>query len=180
MTKKPDRTAVAGKLTARSLYNGQILWQRDLPEGLESGGATLAAALKAAESAPEGSVLLAMLPLTSMAASDFVVKDMRVEGLQRIAEGTVYNYLPISIGDTLDAVRTKEAVRAVYGTGLFSDIEFRRDGNTLVIAVRERPSIKSFTIEGNKDIDPDGSDRAVMEALYRRCWGGDRQRGAYP
>ena len=64
---------------------------------------------------------------------------MRVEGLQRIAEGTVYNYLPISIGDTLDAVRLKEAVRAVYSTGLFSDIEFRRDGATLIIAVRERP-----------------------------------------
>lgn len=82
----------------------------------------------------------------------FVVRDMRVEGLQRIAEGTVYNYLPVSIGDTLDARRIAEAIRAVYGTGLFADVEFRRDGSTLVIAVRERPSIRQLTITGNKDI----------------------------
>ena len=98
----------------------------------------------------------------------FVVRDMRVEGLQRIAEGTVYNYLPISIGDTLDAVRTKEAVRAVYGTGLFSDIEFRRDGNTLVIAVRERPSIKSFTIEGNKDIETEQLEESLRDVGLAR------------
>nr|WP_276611272.1 outer membrane protein assembly factor BamA [Thioalkalivibrio sp. XN8] len=82
----------------------------------------------------------------------FVVRDMRVEGLQRIAEGTVYNYLPVSIGDTLDEGRVAEAIRAVYGTGLFADVEFRRDGSTLVIAVRERPSIRRLTITGNKDI----------------------------
>lgn len=82
----------------------------------------------------------------------FVVRDMRVEGLQRIAEGTVYNYLPVSIGDALDARRIAEAIRAVYGTGLFADVEFRRDGSTLVIAVRERPSIRRLSISGNKDI----------------------------
>jgi outer membrane protein insertion porin family len=93
----------------------------------------------------------------------FVVRDMRVEGLQRIAEGTVYNYLPISIGDTVDPVRIKEAVRAVYGTGLFSDIEFRREGNTLIIAVRERPSIKSFTISGNKDIETEQLEESLQD-----------------
>ena len=87
------------------------------------------------------------------AQANFVVRDMRVEGLQRISEGTVYNYLPIAIGDTLDRARLDEALRAIYGTGLFHDVEFRRSGNTLVIAVRERPSIKSFTISGNEDIE---------------------------
>ena len=96
--------------------------------------------------------LLAMLPLTSMAASDFVVKDMRVEGLRRISEGTVFNYLPINVGDRIDKVRIGEAIRALYGQDLFDDIEMRRDGDTLVIVVKERPSIESFTIEGNKDI----------------------------
>jgi outer membrane protein insertion porin family len=88
----------------------------------------------------------------AFAADPFVVRDMRVEGLQRISEGTVYNYLPVSIGDELDDVRVQEAIRAVYGTGLFRDVEFRRDGATLVIVVQERPSIRTFTIEGNKDI----------------------------
>src|SRR5210317_2356848 len=96
--------------------------------------------------------LLVMLPFSSMAAGDFVVKDMRVEGLQRISEGTVFNYLPINIGDRLDNIRIGEAIRALYGQEMFDDIEVRRDGDTLVIVVRERPSIESFDIDGNKDI----------------------------
>jgi outer membrane protein insertion porin family len=96
--------------------------------------------------------LLALLPLTSMAAGEFVVRDMRVEGLQRISEGTVFNYLPINVGDTVDMVRVGEAIRALYGQELFDDIEMRRDGDTLIIVVKERPSIESFEIEGNKDI----------------------------
>jgi outer membrane protein insertion porin family len=59
--------------------------------------------------------LLVMLPFSSMAAGDFVVKDMRVEGLQRISEGTVFNYLPINIGDRVDNIRIGEAIRALYG-----------------------------------------------------------------
>ena len=84
--------------------------------------------------------------------TDFVVRDMRVEGLQRISEGTVFNYLPINIGDTLDQIRIQDAVRSLYSQSLFDDIEMRRDGDTLIIVVRERPSIESFTMEGNKDI----------------------------
>jgi len=96
--------------------------------------------------------LLALLPLSSLAAGNFVVKDMRVEGLQRISEGTVFNYLPINIGDEIDGVRIGEAMRALYGQDLFDNIEMRRDGDTLIIVVKERPSIESFTIDGNKDI----------------------------
>jgi len=96
--------------------------------------------------------LLALLPLTAMAAGEFVVRDMRVEGLQRISEGTVFNYLPINVGDTVDNVRIGEAIRALYGQELFDDIEMRRDGDTLIVVVKERPSIESFNIEGNKDI----------------------------
>ena len=96
--------------------------------------------------------LLVLLPLTSMAAANFVVKDMRVEGLQRISEGTVFNYLPINIGDTIDGVRIGEAIRALYGQNLFDNIEMRREEDTLIIVVKERPSIENFTIDGNKDI----------------------------
>lgn len=93
-----------------------------------------------------------LLPMVALAAEPFVVRDMRVEGLQRISEGTVFNYLPINIGDTIDDVRVQEAIRALYMQGLFDDIEMRRDGDTLIVAVHERPSIESFQIEGNKDI----------------------------
>ena len=81
-----------------------------------------------------------------------IVRDIRVEGLQRISEGTVFNYLPVNIGDRLDQQRVQEALRAVYATEFFRDVEIRWDRGTLVIAVAERPSIESFTITGNKDI----------------------------
>jgi outer membrane protein insertion porin family len=96
--------------------------------------------------------LCLLLPTLALAQSDFVVRDMRVEGLQRISEGTVFNYLPINIGDRVDQIRVQESIRALYGQGLFDDIEIRRDGETLIVVVQERPSIESFDIEGNKDI----------------------------
>ena len=105
--------------------------------------------------------LLAALPLSTMAAEDFVVKDMRVEGLQRISEGTVFNYLPINFGDTIDGTRVGEAIRSLYGQNLFDDIEMRREDDTLVIVVEERPSIESFDIDGNKDIKTED----LMESL---------------
>ena len=111
-------------------------------------------------------VLVTVLGLTMGSVSaqqdeGFVVRDMRVEGLQRIAEGTVFNYLPVSIGDELDGMRVAEAIRALFGTGLFTDVELRRDGGTLVIVVRERPSIRNLSLSGNKDIKTDD----LMESL---------------
>ncbi len=84
--------------------------------------------------------------------ADFTVGDIKVEGLQRISEGTVFNYLPVNIGDHLTPQRVREAIRALYQTGFFRDVELRREGNTLVVVVLERPSIESFTVSGNKDI----------------------------
>jgi len=86
------------------------------------------------------------------ADSEFTVGDIKVEGLQRISEGTVFNYLPVNIGDHLTPQRVREAIRALYQTGFFRDVELRRESNTLVVVVLERPSIESFTISGNKDI----------------------------
>jgi outer membrane protein insertion porin family len=86
------------------------------------------------------------------AAADFSVTDIRIEGLQRISEGTVFNYLPVNIGDHVTPVRIREAVRSLYNTGFFRDVQMRRDGNTLVVLVVERPAIESFEITGNKDI----------------------------
>ena len=105
-------------------------------------------------------ILCLTLPFAAQ-AEQFVVRDMRVEGLQRISEGTVFNYLPINVGDTVDEIRIREAIRALYTQKLFDDIEVRRDGETLIVVVRERPSIEDFTIEGNKDIKTED----LMESL---------------
>jgi outer membrane protein insertion porin family len=108
-----------------------------------------------ADEAPlPGTEGLALPPLapTGPSQADFTVGDIHVEGLQRISEGTVYNYLPINIGDHLTPTRVREAVRALYATGFFRDVQMRREGNTLIVVVLERPSIESFEITGNKDI----------------------------
>src|SRR6185503_17645879 len=93
----------------------------------------------------------------------FVVRNFRVEGAQRIAEGTIYNYLPINIGDRVDETRLREAGRAIFQTGFFQDFEFRRDGDTLVIVVLERPSILEFKFDGNKDIKDEDLQKVLME-----------------
>jgi len=100
---------------------------------------------------PLGSAVHAQAPAPP-SQENFTVGDIRVEGLQRISEGTVFNYLPVNIGDHLDGQRIGEAMRALYATGFFRDVELRRDGNTLLVVVIERPSIAKFEIKGNKDI----------------------------
>jgi outer membrane protein insertion porin family len=91
-------------------------------------------------------------PLRAQEGASFVVGDIRVEGLQRVTEGSVYNYLPINIGDTLTPQRIREAIRALYDTGFFRDVEMRRDGSVLIVVVNERPTIESFELKGNKEI----------------------------
>ncbi|MDH5176473.1 MAG: outer membrane protein assembly factor BamA [Gammaproteobacteria bacterium] len=106
--------------------------------------------------------------LAQTESAEFTVGDIRIEGLQRISEGTVYNYLPVNIGDRLDQRRIDEALRALYGTGFFRDIEMRRDGGTLIIAVLERPSIESFTITGNKDIKSEDLEKSLRNVGLSR------------
>ena len=83
----------------------------------------------------------------------FTVADIRVEGLQRISAGTVFTYLPVEKGDTLDRSRSSEAIRALFKTGFFSDVRFDRQDEILVVTVTERPAINTITLTGNKDIE---------------------------
>src|SRR5436190_18827370 len=89
------------------------------------------------------------------AMEPFTVRNFRVEGAQRIAEGTIYNYLPINIGDSVDEQRTREAVRALFQTGFFQDVEPRKDGDPLVIFVLERPTDAESQCPGNQVIKVD-------------------------
>lgn len=94
-------------------------------------------------------------------AESFVVENIEVRGIKKISSGTVFSYLPVNIGESLDLDRTAEIIRDLYATGFFDDIELRRRGNVLVIEVRERPSIAEVNFEGNDDIE----DEALQEAL---------------
>ena len=96
-------------------------------------------------------------------ADSFIISDIRVEGLQRISEGTVYNYLPLNRGDQLTTANTRAAIRELYRTGFFQDIEFGRDGNILVITVRERPAIAAVSLSGNKALKDDDLYRVLND-----------------
>ncbi|MFP7722834.1 outer membrane protein assembly factor BamA [Lysobacter sp. A3-1-A15] len=91
-------------------------------------------------------------PAYAPAPDAFRVSDIRVDGLQRIAAGTVFTYLPIERGDTVDRARAGAAVRALYATGFFEDVQIGRQGDILVVTVTERPAINKLTLVGNKDI----------------------------
>ena len=100
---------------------------------------------------------------TALATDPFIISDIRVEGLQRISEGTVYNYLPLDAGDELTAAATRSAIRELYRTGFFQDIQFGREGNILVIMVRERPAIANVSISGNKAIKEEDLKRVMLD-----------------
>jgi outer membrane protein insertion porin family len=113
-------------------------------------------------------VLAVPAAIAQTGLGEFTVGDIRIEGLQRISEGTVFNYLPVNIGDRLDQRRVEESLRALYATGFFRDVELRRDGGTLVIAVAERPSIESFTLAGNKDIKTEDLEKSLRNVGLAR------------
>jgi len=107
--------------------------------------------------------LIILLTVTSNveAAQSFIVSDIRLEGLEKIPDGTLLNYLPVIQGDPLDDKQASFAIRELYKTGFFADVQLLRDGDVLVVRVKERPSITDIQFEGNSDID----DETLEEAL---------------
>ncbi|MDH5545128.1 MAG: outer membrane protein assembly factor BamA [Gammaproteobacteria bacterium] len=98
-------------------------------------------------------VVLVLLYSPLLLAFDaFTVKQIRIEGAERISEDTVLNYLPVKEGDKFDQIRVEQAISALFGTGFFNDVQVLRDGDTLVVRLVERPSIAKITIKGNEEI----------------------------
>ena len=97
------------------------------------------------------------------AFEEFAVADIEVDGLQRISEGTIFNYLPVEIGDRIDASKTRQIITALYRTGFFKDIVLLRDGDSLIVKVKERPSIASISVSGNDELSTDD----LMEGLKK-------------
>ena len=93
----------------------------------------------------------------------FQVQDIRIDGLQRIAPGTVFTYLPIEKGDTVTRSSSAEAIRALFKTGFFSDVEIDRQGNILVVKVTERPAINKLSIAGNKEIKTEDLEKGLKQ-----------------
>lgn len=94
-------------------------------------------------------------------ADTFTISDIRLQGLQRVSAGTVFNLLPVNVGDTVDEVAIRDLIRILFQSGYFNDIRMARDDDVLVITLAERPAIESIEIEGNKAIKTD----ALLEGL---------------
>ena len=97
--------------------------------------------------------LLLTISLSVAAIESFIVDDIQVQGLNRISPGTVFNYLTITVGDTVDDQKSRDAVRALFRTGFFRDVRLERNGDILVVIVEERESIADITFEGNKALE---------------------------
>ncbi|MBU3603847.1 outer membrane protein assembly factor BamA [Polynucleobacter sp. AP-Kaivos-20-H2] len=95
------------------------------------------------------------LSLNASAAESFVVKDIRVEGLQRVEPGTVFSYLPVQVGDTFNEEKGAESIKALYSTGFFRDVQIQEQGNVLIVIVEERPTISRIEFTGMKEFDPE-------------------------
>jgi outer membrane protein insertion porin family len=91
-----------------------------------------------------------MLSSQLFAFDDFLVSDIRIIGLQRVSTGSIFNVIPISVGDNIDQRKSADITRSLFATEQFDDIQIAKDGNTLIIVVQERPSISAIEISGNK------------------------------
>lgn len=107
---------------------------------------------------------LSINPARAASEESFVVRDIRLNGLQRISPGAVLIALPLRVGDRFDPQRSEALIRALFKTEFFSDVQLDRDGDVLVINVVERPSIAELNITGNKDIKTEDLQKGLREA----------------
>jgi outer membrane protein insertion porin family len=108
-------------------------------------------------------IAIGTLSSCAIAAEPFVVRDIRVEGVQRTEAGTIFNYLPIKVGERVDDEKIAQAVKALYATGFFRDVRLEAQGDVLVVVVQERPTISSITFVGNKEFDTDTIKKALKD-----------------
>jgi outer membrane protein insertion porin family len=100
-------------------------------------------------------LILGLYAYSAMAMEPFVVRDIRVEGIQRTEAGTVFNYLSVKTGETMDDQKAAQAIKSLYATGFFKDVRLEAEGDVLVVTVQERPAIAQVSFSGNKSFPSD-------------------------
>ena len=125
--------------------------------GRKPGSARLALAVLAA------AVISATPCGPAFAFEPFVIRDIRVEGVQRTEPGTVFSYLPVRVGDRITDEKASEAVKALFATGFFRDVRLEVEGDVLVVYVEERPAIASVDITGAKEFVKDTLKKVLRE-----------------
>lgn len=92
---------------------------------------------------------------SALALEPFVVKDIRVEGIQRTEAGTVFSYLPVKVGETMNDELASQAIKSLYNTGFFKDVRIEAEDGVLVVTVQERSAIAQIDLSGNKSLPTD-------------------------
>ncbi|MDP2868648.1 outer membrane protein assembly factor BamA [Methyloversatilis sp.] len=108
-------------------------------------------------------LLAGLLSAHAFAFEPFVVRDIRVEGIQRTEAGTVFSYLPVKVGETFTEDKAAEAIKALFATGFFKDVRVEVEGDVLVVVVDERPAIASLEFIGMKEFDKDTIKKAMRD-----------------
>lgn len=110
-----------------------------------------------------GLVAALFVAAPALAFDPFVVQDIRVEGIQRTEAGTVFNYLPVRVGETFTEAQAADAIRGLFATGFFSDVRIEVENNVIVVLVDERPAIADVTFTGVKEFDKDGLKKGLRD-----------------
>ncbi|MEO5672190.1 MAG: outer membrane protein assembly factor BamA [Ramlibacter sp.] len=97
------------------------------------------------------------------AVGPFTVRDIRVEGLQRVEPGTIFASLPFRIGEQYNDDKGSAAIRALFGLGLFKDVRLETNGDVLVVIVEERPTVAEVEFAGAREFDKDALKKALRE-----------------
>jgi outer membrane protein insertion porin family len=108
-------------------------------------------------------LIAGLLSGPAAAIEPFVVRDIRIEGIQRTEAGTVFSYLPIRVGERLDDEKASEAIRALFATGFFTDVRIESEGDVLVVVIAERPAIARIDFVGLKEFDQEQLKKGLRE-----------------
>lgn len=114
-------------------------------------------------------VALAWLPLQAGAFEAFTIRDIRVEGVQRIDPGTVFSYLPVRVGERMTDERASEAIRALFATGFFKDVRLEVRDDVLIVYVNERPAIASIQVEGSREFSAEVLEQVMADIGLREA-----------
>lgn len=108
-------------------------------------------------------LIAGLFALPAMAFQPFVVKDIRVEGIQRTEAGTVFSYLPVKVGDTLNDDKAAQAIKSLFATGFFRDVRIEVEKDVMVVVLQERPAISSLNFVGMKEFEKEAIVKALRE-----------------
>ena len=119
------------------------------------------------KNALRAAILVLTLADSAWAFDPFVVKDIKVEGIQRIEPGTVFNYLPVKVGDRMTDEKASAAIRTLFSTGFFRDVRLEVQGNVLIVTLEERPAIASIEFSGMKEFEKDKVKQGLRDVGFQ-------------